>query len=57
MKKIIIVLSISMIGYACGNQDTNKEGTTETTTEPTTEPATPAVQDVTENRIIKKGSN
>lgn len=57
MKKIFIILSITMIGYACGNQDASKTGgeTNAQTTEPAAESATPAVQDVTENPDYQKG--
>jgi len=57
MKKIFIILSITMIGYACGNQDAGKSNgeTNAQTTEPASEPATPAVQDVTENPDYQKG--
>lgn len=57
MKKIFIILSITVIGYACGNQDAgNSNGETNAqTTEPASEPATPAVQDVTENPDYQKG--
>ena len=57
MKKIFTILSITMIAYACGNQDAAKtDGETNAqTTEPASEPATPAVQDVTENPDYQKG--
>ena len=54
MKKIFIVFSISIIAYACGNQDTGAAKNADTakaatTTAPAPAPATPAVKDVTEN--------
>lgn len=51
MKKIIIIFSISLIVYACGNQDTGAAKTIDSaaTTTTTTTPAEPAVKDVTEN--------
>lgn len=55
MKKIIIIFSISLIVYACGNQDTGAAKTTDSaaattpTTTTTTASAEPAVKDVTEN--------
>lgn len=57
MKKIFIILSITMIAYACGNQDAGKSNgeTNAQTTEPASESATPAVQDVTENPDYQKG--
>ena len=57
MKKIFVILSITVIGYACGNQDAAKgDGEANAqTTEPASEPATPAVQDVTENPDYQKG--
>lgn len=57
MKKIFIILSITMIAYACGNQDAGKSNgeTNAQTTEPASEPAAPAVQDVTENPDYQKG--
>ncbi len=50
MKKILIVLSVSLTVYACGNQDTGAAKSADTTTTaaaPT--PAAPAVKDVSEN--------
>lgn len=57
MKKIFIILSITMVAYACGNQDAgNSNGETNAqTTEPNSESATPAVQDVTENPDYQNG--
>lgn len=57
MKKMFIILSITTIVYACGNQDAGKSNgeSNAQTTESASEPATPAVQDVTENPDYQKG--
>ena len=56
MKKFFFIVSITMIGYACGNNDTKKEGTADSTVSTTPEtPAPPAQQDVTQNPDYLKG--
>jgi cytochrome c len=49
MKKIIIIFSISLIVFACRNQDTGAAKISDSATTTTTTPAEPAVKDVTEN--------
>jgi cytochrome c len=51
MKKIFIIFSISVMVYACGNEDTSATKGADSTkaTTPAPAAATPAVKDVTEN--------
>ncbi|MEJ7737082.1 MAG: c-type cytochrome [Chitinophagaceae bacterium] len=58
MKKTILLVFISVIAFACGNQESGKEKTSEAESENNAapaEPATPAVQDVTANPDYQKG--
>ncbi len=57
MKKILFILFISVIGYACGNEDTNNKAAADSSAQKTTtpEPAPAAAQDVTENPDYQKG--
>lgn len=56
MKKLVLVLTISTIIYACGNQEGKKEDAATTTTESATPEAPPAAaEDVTSNPDYLKG--
>lgn len=56
MKKIFFLLFITVIAFACGNQEGSKENTSDTSSGSTTETVTePVVQDVTANPDYLKG--
>jgi len=55
MKKMIVVISISLMVYACGNQDTGAAKSSDSASITNAPKSVPAVKDVTENPDYSAG--